>query len=261
MGQAAESGATMLQLEMAVLKGLGTNVADTVTLGGYATYQYRNGDINDSEYGDRILGVGLNFLGGAGLLKAAGLGKVTVAQAGIGGVRAISTGVSRVIDVARQIELNPAALTQFNSGIPLNLLRWKQTGNPLAKIAEGFGTAAERAAPNSLPTPSAGDLSKLGSAAGKGDLTKAGHSLSKHASGKRAGSSAFPDPKGSPAQINQQAQKLLDDILNDPARMLKQRPGRPGEQLLQIFRPDGSGVIYKRDGTQWVFSHFAENLF
>jgi hypothetical protein len=54
---------------------------------------------------------------------------------------------------------------------------------------------------------------------------------------------------------------LLDDILNDPARMIKQRPGRPGEQLLQVFRPDGSGVIYKWDGSQWVFSHFAENLF
>jgi hypothetical protein len=120
---------------------------------------------------------------------------------------------------------------------------------------------ASTGAPNSLPTPSAGDLSKLGSAAAKGGLTKAGHSLSKHAAGKRAGSSAFPDPKGSPTQITQQAQKLLDDILNDPARMIKQRPGRPGEQLLQVLGPDGSGVIYKWDGTQWVFSHFAENLF
>jgi RHS repeat-associated protein len=141
MGQAAESGTTMLQLEMALLKGLGTNVADTVTIGGYATYQYRNGDINDSEYGDRILGVGLNFAGGAGLLKAAGLGKVTVAQASIGGVRAISTSVGRVVDVARKIEFNPQAITQVYSGIPVNMLRWK-------KVAEGFGMAAESIAPN-----------------------------------------------------------------------------------------------------------------
>lgn len=146
MGQAAESGTTMLQLEMALLEGLGTNVADTVTLGGYATYQYRNGDINDSEYGDRILGVGLNFAGGAGLLKAAGLGKVTVAQASIGGVRAISTSVGRVVDVARKIEFNPQAITQVYSGIPVNMLRWR-------KVAEGFGMAAESIAP--VRTPSA----------------------------------------------------------------------------------------------------------
>jgi RHS repeat-associated protein len=145
MGQAAESGTTMLQLEMALLKGLGTNVADTVTIGGYATYQYRNGDINDSEYGDRILGVGLNFAGGAGLLKAAGLGKVTVAQASIGGVRAISTSVGRVVDVARKIEFNPQAITQVYSGIPVNMLRWK-------KVAEGFGMAAESIAPSKLAT-------------------------------------------------------------------------------------------------------------
>jgi RHS repeat-associated protein len=147
MGQAAESGTTMLQLEMALLEGLGTNVADTVTLGGYATYQYRNGDINDSEYGDRMIGMGLSLLGGVGTLRAAGLGSVTVGQATQVALRTAQTTARAAGRALSQIELNPAALTQFNNGIPLNLLRWKQTGNPLAKIAEGFGTAAERAAP------------------------------------------------------------------------------------------------------------------
>jgi len=110
-------------------------------------------------------------------------------------------------------------------------------------------------------TPCTSDLLTLGSAAGKGNLTKAGHSLSKHAAGIRSGSNAFANPKGNPTQINEQAQKLLGDILNDPAKTVKQRPGRPGEQLLQISRSDGSGVIYKWDGSNWVFSHFAENLF
>ena len=119
-----------------------------------------------------------------------------------------------------------------------------QAGAPFVKVAD-LNTA-----PKGLPTPSSEDLSKLGSAPGKGDYTKAGHSLSKHAAGKRVGSSAFPDAKGNPAQINQQAKKVLDDILNDPNKVVKQRPGRPGEQLLQVHRPDGSGVMYKWDGAQ-----------
>jgi hypothetical protein len=109
--------------------------------------------------------------------------------------------------------------------------------------------------------PSLDDLSSLGNIPAKGDLTKAGHSLSKHGSGKRPGSTSFPNPNGNPAQINQQAKDLLDDILTDPAGIIRQRPGRPGDQLIQISKPDGSGVIYKWDGIQWVFSHFGENLF
>jgi predicted nucleotidyltransferase len=166
MGQAAESGTTMLQLEMALLEGLGTNVADTVTLGGYATYQYRNGDINDSEYGDRMIGMGLSLLGGVGTLRAAGLGSVTVGQATQVALRTAQTTARAAGRALSQIELNPTALTQFNSGIPLNLLRWKQTGNPLAKIAEGFGTAAERAAPVSVTTGSAYNAANFGDVLG-----------------------------------------------------------------------------------------------
>jgi hypothetical protein len=112
-----------------------------------------------------------------------------------------------------------------------------------------------------LPIPQPADLSKLGGVADKAGLTKAGRSLAKHTSDKRKGSKAFPEAKGTPAQINQQAQKVLDDILNDPDKVIKQRPGRPGDQLLQVHRPDGSGVIFKWNGTSWDFSHFAENLF
>ena len=111
------------------------------------------------------------------------------------------------------------------------------------------------------PVPTASDLVGLGRAAGAGEMTKAGQSLAKHAVGARSGSSAFPAPSGSPANINKQASDLLSDIISDPSSVMKQRPGRPGEQLLQIFRPDGSGVIYKWKDTGWVFSHFAENLF
>jgi hypothetical protein len=113
-----------------------------------------------------------------------------------------------------------------------------------------------------LSVPDNSELTNLGSApSGKGQLTKAGHSLSKHGAGKRSGSSVFPDPTGTPASINQQALQLLRDIVSDSSRVVKQRLGRPGEHLLQISRPDGSGAIYKWDGSGWSFSHFAENLF
>jgi hypothetical protein len=103
------------------------------------------------------------------------------------------------------------------------------SGNPPNQPESGAGGSGEAAAPKGLPVPEASELSNLGSVADRGGLTKAGRSLTKHASGKRGGSSAFPDPKGNPAQINQQAQTALENILNDPAKVVKQRPGRPGE--------------------------------
>jgi RHS repeat-associated protein len=106
-------------------------------------------------------------------------------------------------------------------------------------------------------------LSKSGAAASsKPGLTRAGHSLTKHGAGKRAGSSIFPDPKGGPSDINKKAQELLDDILTDPKSAIKQRTGKGGDQILQVHRPDGAGAIFKSDSTgEWVFSHFGENLY
>jgi hypothetical protein len=112
-----------------------------------------------------------------------------------------------------------------------------------------------------LPIPSASELSALGAIPDRGGLTKAGRSLTKHAAGARAGSTAFPKAVGNQAQINNLAQKVLDGILNDPARIVKQRLGKPGEQLLQVSRPDGTGAIFKWDGARWVFSHFGEGLY
>ena len=109
--------------------------------------------------------------------------------------------------------------------------------------------------------PKAIDLSTSASVVGKSGFSKAGTSLSKHGTGKRTSSCPFPAPMGTPAQINAQAEKVLEDILTHPDKVIKQRLGRPGEQLLQIHRPDGSGVIYKWDGKEWVFSHFGVNLY
>jgi hypothetical protein len=167
LGSAVERGEVSTgDIAWGVGAGVFTAAADTVSLGGYAAYQYANGQITAEEAGDRFLGVGLSALGGAGTLRAAGLANVTVTQAAAAtgrtaanAARTVGTAAANagrtVARVARQIELNPGALTQFNSGIPTNLIRWKQTGNPMATIAEGYGFAIEsRVVASTKVTPS-----------------------------------------------------------------------------------------------------------
>jgi hypothetical protein len=134
----------------------------------------------------------------------------------------------------------------------------------LTRIARLFLKSARRAKLNSLARlrrPTASQLSNLGAQQDRQGFTKAGRSLAKHSQGKRSASSAFPQAKGNPSQYNSQAQAILDDIIADPSSIRKIRPGKAGEQLLQINKPNGTGVIYKFKNGQWEFSHFAENLY
>jgi RHS repeat-associated protein len=135
----------------------------------------------------------------------------------------------------------------------------KELADRLAKEAEEL--AARQAAEAAAAKASRGLLSDAGKVPDKGGLTKAGRSLAKHSAGKRPGSSKFPPATGSPGQINNQGQAVLDDILKDPASVYKVRPGKGGDDILQVSKPDGTGAIYKKDGGQWVFSHFGENLY
>ena len=81
-GQAVEANElTTSDIVYNVGAGLGTMALDTVSLGGYATYQYNVGLITAEEAGDRFIGLGLMALGGAGSLRAAGLTNMTVGQA------------------------------------------------------------------------------------------------------------------------------------------------------------------------------------
>jgi hypothetical protein len=117
---------------------------------------------------------------------------------------------------------------------------------------------AARDAPDRAAQDAAGDATKSG---GEGQLSEAGRSLTKHAKGQRPGSKGFPEIKGNPEQINKQASEILDGILHDPDRVVKVRPGKGGEEILQVNRPDGTGAIFKKKDGQWVFSNLAENLF
>lgn len=78
-----------------------------------------------------------------------------------------------------------------------------------------------------------------------GELSAAGRALQKH--GGRA-DSAFPPAKGNPAAVNEQGQKIVEEILNDPGKTVTQRiTGRFGS-VVDITASDGRGIRYTADG-------------
>lgn len=83
-------------------------------------------------------------------------------------------------------------------------------------------------------------LSNAGKIFDRGGLTKAGRALAKH--GGRKGS-IFSKPKGSPNQINQQGQAILESILNDSRNKII----KAGNQEFKIFSPDGRGLHFKNN--------------
>jgi filamentous hemagglutinin len=79
----------------------------------------------------------------------------------------------------------------------------------------------------------------------KGDLTLAGRALQKH--GSREGS-AFPSAKGNPSAINEQGQKIVDSILNDPNKsVIQSNTGRYG-QVTDVISSSGRGLRYDAQG-------------
>lgn len=79
----------------------------------------------------------------------------------------------------------------------------------------------------------------------KGDLTLAGRALQKH--GSREGS-AFPSAKGNPSAINEQGQKIVDSILNDPNKsFIQSNTGRYG-QVTDVMSSSGRGLRYDAQG-------------
>ncbi len=86
---------------------------------------------------------------------------------------------------------------------------------PAQFVAQAVKRVAEKTVHRTVPrTPSLDALSRAGQAIDRGGLTKAGRGLAKH-SGRPE--SIFPSVKGSPSQINQCAQEILDGILTNPS--------------------------------------------
>lgn len=89
-------------------------------------------------------------------------------------------------------------------------------------------------------------LSKTGAnidpAAKSGKFTVAGRALQKH--GSREGG-AYPSARGTPAQINEQGQKILDGIINTPNASVKEGNRFGG---FDVIAPDGRGARFDPQG-------------
>ena len=107
------------------------------------------------------------------------------------------------------------------------------SGSSVAGYAPGNATLNNGNNDQSLGGKSVSDLSDAAkvpdSSDRSGELTGAGRALQKH--GGRDGS-AFPAAKGNPDAINEQGQKIVDGILNDPSSTVTQRnTGRFGDVI------------------------------
>lgn len=119
--------------------------------------------------------------------------------------------------------------------------------DPVQSLAEGrFATNSAR-----FGTHSADDLAASAAGAGKGDYSAAGHALTKHAGGQRAGTSAFPSLSGNPANINQVAQAQIDDILATGRVVTRTHPNHG--PIIEVFAPDGRGARWYADGRFFGF--------
>ncbi len=117
-----------------------------------------------------------------------------------------------------------------------------------------FGISSQRyfppvvVAPNKIVGKSLPDLSKASSVPDRGGLTVAGRSLTKHGAGARPGNSLFPKSTGNQAQINAQAQAIVNDILSNPATTyVKGFRGRFGDTI-EALAPDGRGIVCDING-------------
>lgn len=123
-----------------------------------------------------------------------------------------------------------------------------------AKAEAAAANAAKSFASGSGPKINAGKFGQLeldvlsqtgaktDSAAKAGNFTVAGRALQKH--GSREGS-AFPVAKGTPAQMNEQGQKILDSIVKTPGATVKEGNRFGG---FDVIAPDGRGARFDPQG-------------
>lgn len=94
------------------------------------------------------------------------------------------------------------------------------------------------------------DLAQAAAQPDRGGLTKAGRALAKH--GNRPGS-IFPKPKGNPQQMNQQAQEIVEEILNNPGTTITTRTHPRFGEIIEVRAPDGRRIIYDKHGNFITF--------
>ena len=121
--------------------------------------------------------------------------------------------------------------------------------SPVGSVAKVGGGLAEAVRATKMGARTLEELSNaakiLDAADRGGELSLAGRALQKH--GGREGS-AFPSAKGNPLAVNEQGQRIVDEILSDPLKTYRQEElGRYG-RVVDIRASDGRGLRYDSHG-------------
>jgi phage-related protein len=117
------------------------------------------------------------------------------------------------------------------------------------KVSKNIAVAATKltATPQSLAgkTQLINDLTSAAQVVDRGGFTVGGRSLTKHGVGARPGNKLFPAATGSPKEINEQAARVVQEILEDSGTVISKKPsGRFGE-ILEVTAPDGRYMVYE----------------
>lgn len=88
-------------------------------------------------------------------------------------------------------------------------------------------------------------FAEAGKSIDRARFTKAGRGLTKH--GYRE-DSAFPRPSGTPEQVNEQGQKILESILNDPEKIAYERPHPDFGKVIEVVVPGKWGARFTANG-------------
>jgi len=154
------------------------------------------------------------FLGAS---AAAGVGALT----GNDGLR--DAGLEGMAETGMDLGVTVAAT--IGPGVPAAIAR------PAAKAARSAG-------------PSIDDLSRAASTPDRNGFTRAGRNLQK----RNDRESVFSGAGNNPANLNRQAQFIVDDILTSPGTTSVNRHHARFGDITEMRAPDGRGVRFSRDG-------------
>jgi hypothetical protein len=103
-------------------------------------------------------------------------------------------------------------------------------------------------------TASIGEMSHAGTFKDKGKegISKAGRGLQKHAARENP---SMPKPSGNISEVNSQGQKILDEILNHPNKIIivsNNATKRVGTNVIDVFIPEKYGARFTQDGKTFI---------
>ena len=188
------------------------------------------------------------FIGGAiggGLHKLVGLFQFS--KRGVSSLmnRAEPIGIRPLIDEAAFLQRmnNPV----YRSGIASEN-RVVQQINPVNRSSNHqFITWIEK---GQTRTASIGEMSYSGTFHDRGGLSKAGRAMQKHS---ERINPTFLKPTGAPHDVNMQGQRMLDEILNHPNKIISiETPLTLDMEVIDVFIPNGHGARFTKDGKKMI---------